>query len=128
MKKLILILFVFIGVITQAQELRLICSDMLLADTTFTFKTTTRGEIDVFVETDTVYGTTKDATLQIKQRVSDFRGTQLEGGLVTLSDTLNNFRFVKGKTPHGQSWTDIILQKNSIDSTRISIYISWQKY
>ena len=129
MKKILFILMLFSVTMLKAQFSLSLVSDELLKDTTITIQTYTRGEIDVFVETDTLYGTTKDATIQIKQRVAGFdRGIQLEGGFATLSDTLNSYRFVKGKTPYGLSYTDIVIRKNTIDSTRINISASWQSY
>lgn len=94
-----------------------------LKDTTFTLITNSYGLVDYYIESDTVYGTTKDATCEIKQAPYGMRGVRVDGGLVTFNDTLNEFRLIKQHTPAAACLNTITFSKNSVDSAVVRLKV-----
>ena len=128
MKKLLLILIMFSFIGAKAQVETYVCTNFDFADTTFTFKTSSYGYNSYFIETDTVYGSTKDATIEILQGYDTLRPVRVDGGLLTLNDIMEAFRLIKSYTPKvfpSKITNQIKLTKNTMDSTKITIVRIW---
>ena len=129
MKRIFLILIAFtLTLQVNAQFRRVLLDNELLTDTTITIYTNSPGYASYFLSTDTLYGSTKDATFEIKQGYKGETGARIDSGFSTLSDTLNEVRLIKKYTPGVDIENSLILTKNSIDSVRITLVMYWHSF
>src|SRR6056297_78947 len=98
MKKLLLIL-IMMPMLASAQVAEIVHYGNIAKDSTFTFVTTGHGYNSFFIVTDTIYGgdgVDFDAAIEILQGFDTLSPARVENGLITLSDTVNSERLIKG--------------------------------